>query len=254
MKKLCFLPIVMFSIGFLSFGQKINCNLDSNARVRITSNNISNKYTCFMEMTRGNSFRFGTGFLIHPRVILSAGHNFAWFPSGKVSQVKVYFGSIDNTNFLESDTLNLEKNTNLFYKKSYWIRHQISRDYSIVILPDSSIYKKVGGCFKIVNPADFASLKEINITGSPGDKDLFEIWTSQTTNFTISPNLTAIFYDLFAVVRNSGSPIWTNINNEVYALGVHSRGWGNCTASVLLTPEVVNEVRNWCTIAGVDFD
>lgn len=236
----------------MSVTAQITCVLDSTKRQRITALNYPNGYTCFMEMTRGGNLRWGTGFLIHPRVILTAGHNLAWYPTGGVNSVKVYFGSIDANTHLASDTLNLTEGVNKFFNSGYWLKGKIKYDYSIIILPDSAIYKKVGGCYSIqpIRRTDVVPTP-VHITGSPGDKPLFEMWTDHSTS--VENNGSYIRYDLFTVVRNSGSPIWIRTPNGYQAIGVHSRGYGDCTAAVLINQEVIDQIRAWCTQAGITF-
>ncbi|WP_166919764.1 trypsin-like serine peptidase [Flavobacterium poyangense] len=248
MKDILFLLFLLMPQLFYS--QDTNCEL-IDTRTRIVENNIPNMYTCYMVMNRGGSERYGTGFLIHPRVILSAGHNFAWYPNGSVNTVKVFFGSIDSSNYAISDTITLN-NTNRFFKSGYWAKGKIYRDYSVVILPDSTVYKKVKGIFKLPKPNKINDFKTLNITGSPGDKDFFEMWTANTVNFNIQSD--KITYDLFTEVRNSGSPVWSEKDGVYYALGVHSRKWGDCNAAVFLNEEVQQQIRAWCKEGGIILD
>lgn len=248
--KYLLLLIALFALTD-SVGQERACNPDLNIRRRITNAEMPNAFTCYMEMTRGRSARYGTGFLIHPRVILTVGHNLAWYPTGRVNQVKVYFGSIDSVHYLASDIIKLSKGSNQFYKNNYYMRGKIENDYAIIILPDSSIYKKVGGTYKIADTSMLQNTDLINITGSPGDKDLFEMWTSSTKNFGIQESM--VRYDLHTEVRNSGSPIWTKTGSTYYVIGAHSRSWGDCNAAVLINGEVLEQLKRWCKAAGVDF-
>ena len=251
MKKLQSLTIIiLLTFAVTSYAQITNCVKDSTKRTRIVQENIPNNYTCYMEMTRGGSKRYGTGFLIHPRVVLTAGHNLAYYPTGRVKDVTMYFGSIDSLNYAIKDEVKLKRGENKFYKSNYFIFDNIQRDFSIIILPDSSVYKKVKGYYNI-EPITTLNTDSINITGSPGDKDNFEIWTESTGNFFISKN--ALKYNLYTEVRNSGSPIWYQKSSNTYNIaGVHSRSYGSCSASVFITPEIYNQIKKWCKKAGIN--
>jgi len=249
-------PLILHIIIFLSFLQnansQINCVLDSTKRQRITTPNLHNAYTCYMEMTRGKTPRWGTGFLIHPRVLLTAGHNFAWYPTGSVNTVKLYFGSIDSVTYLASDTISLVDGVNKFYNSGYWLNGKVKNDYSIIILPDSTLYKKIGGCYSL-NPIIRTEKipTPVHITGSPGGKALFEIWTDSTNS--VENNGSYIRYDLFTAARNSGSPIWIKTQNGYQVIGIHSRSYGNCNAAVLINQDVINQIKEWCSKANVKF-
>jgi V8-like Glu-specific endopeptidase len=236
-----------------------NCNPDSSKRIRITNSNVPNEYTCYMEMKRGWSTYYGSGALIHPRVIITAGHNLAYFPVVKrvpfilfrgTRKIDMYFGSIDSHNYNTKKTVKLKRGKTKFFKSWYWANSKINRDYSIIILPDSSVYKKLGGCYKFapVSSNDIIG-SNIHITGSPGDKDLFQMWTDSTSNVSIVDS--SLRYDLFTAVRNSGSPIWKRTLSEIQLIGVHSRGFGDCNASVLIDNETYNQVVEWCKQAGI---
>ena len=264
MKTQC-LFILLFSLLFTqsTLGQDGICNPDPDARERITEHNIPNAYTCFMVMTRGKKKkRYGTGFLIHPRVVLTAGHNLAWYGTGHVNNVDLYFGSIDDSTYLFNKYVELKKGKNKFYKKKYWRKDEIHRDYSVIILPDSSVYKKVGGHFLVQPISEETTLPStIHITGSPRDKDIHEIWTANTTDYEVSSNCVAIKYDLYTLKRNSGSPIWGETEEGIIAVGVHSRKTPAkingvvqyCRRGVLINQNVYNQIKRWCAEAGVDF-
>ncbi|MBO9673399.1 MAG: hypothetical protein J7577_08140 [Sphingobacteriaceae bacterium] len=257
-------PIILLLIllFFFTYVKAQDCKPDSTKRLRITAANIPNDFSCYMEMTRGWHKYYGSGALIHPRVIITAGHNLAYFPFVKripfflfrgTRKIDLYFGSIDSNNYKAKRTLKLVKGKNKFFKSGYWINAKTNRDFSIIILPDSSLFKEVGGCYKFipVKPEELHTTA-LNLTGSPGDKKLFEMWTQSTNNFSITDF--SLKYDLFTAVRNSGSPVWIQ-KNGIRLVGVHSRGYKeaeSCNEAVMINEDTYKQVALWCKSAGVE--
>lgn len=69
-------------------------------------------------MSRGRKTTYATGFLIHSRMLLTAGHKLAWSPSGNIWHAKLFFGLVDATHHIASQDLELD-NSNRFFNGGY---------------------------------------------------------------------------------------------------------------------------------------
>ncbi len=251
------LSIVCVLVSAEARSQETMKPADSANRTRLTDFSEPHLYTCYMEMYRGFSKnpKMGTGFLIHPRVILTAGHNVAYYPTGRVKQVDAFFGSIDDSTYRAKETLRLRRRKNKFFKFSYCMVSTLSRDFAIVILPDSSVYKQLGGHYKL-DVLTSERLKErtdsISLTGSPMDMSPHEIWTETKSGFGVYDEK-CIKACLYTRPRNSGSPVWYHYNNALYVAGVHSRGntVTCCGTHLLMNQKVVDKIEKWCSRAGI---
>jgi V8-like Glu-specific endopeptidase len=250
---LCLTMMSKKSIAQSSLSE-IACKPDCSKRVKITDFQAPYSYVCFMYMQRGRKIYRGTGFLIHPRVVLTAGHNLATSVFRKVRKVDLYFGSRDSTTYKANQSVSLKKNINKFFKNFYWINGKICRDFSIIILPDSAVFEKVGGHFEVLPVSHRSkSQRTIKLTGSPGDKDDYEIWHQETNHYQLSAkNGGQLLYDIYTQPRNSGSPVWITAADRFQAIGVHSRSMDSCNAGKLLDKETYEQIAEWCRKAGID--
>jgi hypothetical protein len=251
--------LVLCLHSITSIAQQFDCTPDPNLRTRVISSEVPNTYTAYLVLYRGKRTNLGTGMLIHPRVLLTAGHNTAFFffskafpfIISKVHDVDMYFGSIDAKNYVAQKSVKLKKGRTKFFNNGYWWFSKIKDDYSIIILPDSSVYKALGGCYKIAPISSQGQLgKTITLTGSPKDKPEHEIWQESTNNFQVVNN-NVLRYDLFTLPRNSGSPIWIGPSGQPQAVGVHSRSYGSCNAAVLINDAVYKRISRWCSSVGI---
>lgn len=259
--RILFLHLCLSSFSLQAQNPWDNWTPDPDERVQV-SEEEPHRYACYISFKRGWSSARGSGFLIHPRLVLTAGHNQAFYPASKyfpwllsyVTQAELYFGSTDTESYIVSEHVRLRRGQRKVHKNVYWLKGSIDRDYSLIVLPDSSVYEAVGGYFKIapVGESELAG-KALHITGSPGDKASGELWTSSAHNH--EQNAQSLYYDIYTKGGNSGSVIWTKEGNAYRAVGIHSRKFNDqYNGALLINQEVYDQIKAWAAEAGIELD
>lgn len=200
----------------------------------------------------------GTGFLIHPRVILTAGHNFRIKRAARINRVRsadFHLGSTSSQQSISDFYYKIEDGNNEFCKLDNPPVYNITEDYAIVILPDSAMYRQAGGCFRL-RLYDAAAMKgkEIHIGSYPGDKPYRTLWTDRTTNHFAYKNY--MHYDFATEHGSSGAPVWLDNNGTYEVFAIHTNGDGfddvECNTATVITPAVYDQIKAWCASQGID--
>lgn len=259
MHRLFLLLFLLLPFAALAQTPKEDWMPNPDERVQV-SDGLPHRYACYISFKRGWSHARGSGFLIHPRLVLTAGHNQAFYPVSRyfpwlmsyVTQADLYFGSTDEQHYLSKQHIRLRRGKTKFHQNAYWLKGAIDRDYSLIVLPDSAVYKALGGCFEVM-PVGEKGLHgaELHITGSPGDKKQGELWTSMAHNF--EQNLQSLHYDIYTKGGNSGSVIWIETDSGYQAVGVHSRKFNDhYNGALLINQEVYDQIKAWAAKAGIE--
>lgn len=252
---------------------KYNINL---RRTKVTTVTGANTYIAYLNNHRklfgiiGLKHYNGTGFLIHPRVILTAGHNvrknsFFW---PNVKDIKMKFGATNISNSILDTTIKTEQGKNIISGNDGRFHYYSTKDWGIIILDDDKVYQKLGGCFS-VEIADEKKLqgKEIYLSGYPGsvrinqdckDDDSYkpktaELYEDRTTSFYFHDN--GLSYDFETEHGDSGAPVWYISNGKPIVFAIHTFGTRcNCSGGTIITREIYDEIVNFCKSKGIDIN
>lgn len=183
----------------------------------------------------------GTGWLIAPRCVITAGHCVylhgagGWAKSIEVSAGRngpaFPYGRITSTTFRAI---------------TQWTRDQNrSYDYGCIILPEAP--RGTGAapfCFNFAARSD-AELRSqtLNLSGYPGDKGGITQWfharqAKGVSAFTIE-------YDIDTAGGQSGSPVWQYSGGVRTAVGIHTNGSPLGNSATRITPAVAAMLRSW---------
>lgn len=217
-------------------------------------------------MRRGSNY-FGTAFFIHPRVLLTAGHNLRKRPQfyyTRVKSITIRVGATSPTSLIAQKNYKTVQNENIYTLESFNRDYSVYEDYGIIILPDDELYNKVGSHFKLI-PYDPEILKaaEVNIAGYPGNKSFCTLWADKTKNYftfinpVSNPNHSEYLkYDFTTTTGVSGSPVWIDQDGQSKVFAIHTYGNDNddkkCNTATLITKSVYNDIVRFCSSKGID--
>jgi V8-like Glu-specific endopeptidase len=211
----------------------------SDERVRISpATAVPWRWICQLFITFPDGGRFvGTGWLIGPRCVMTAGHCvYSRANGGWARRIEVVpgmdgasrpFGSAVGTAFRSVTGWTTSADPNF--------------DYGCIILPTP--LGNTVGYFGFANLND-ASLNGLlaNNSGYPADKPSGTQWYNAGRVSSITSR--KIYYMLDTYGGQSGSPVWRNLNGQRHAVGIHA--YGGCPNSATrINTDVYNNMLAW---------
>lgn len=255
MKKLALISLVCLVSAFsTSLAQNCNKELSKNRRVRVNPPQLKGDLLKVVQLDIRRKVWFwnekynATAAFIHPRVLITAGHNLT-DRFDPVSRIRITVGFTSNTVYLKQQDVYTEMNKNIYVLSSYRDNPTYEDDYGIIILPDDSLYKRAGGHFILTPYVPSRPPKELFLSGYPDPVTGIKLWTDRTQNFFYTPSL--LRYDFFTVEGSSGSPVYTGANQLV---GIHSGGFEEqnvCNIGTPITEKMKSQIRQWCRQHGI---
>lgn len=245
-----------------------NCDLNSTKERRTQVTIMTNPYSYVVQMSmhRGKTY-YGTAFFIHPRVLLTAGHNLRKRPQfifTRVKAITLRVGATNPNDYIIKEKYKTFQNDNIYTIESFNQNYSIYEDYGIIILPDENLYNKIGGHFKLtIYNENSLDNKEIHIAGYPGDKPYCTLWTDRTINYFTyvneknNPNkFKYLKHDFTTETGLSGGPVWYNYDDSNNVFAIHTYGNENddrkCNTATLITEKIFNDIVNFCKSKGIE--
>ncbi len=187
----------------------------------------------------------GTGWLVAPRLLLTAGHCvYMTDEGGWVSQIEVIPGR-DAANRPYGSAV-----TSAFRSVTGWTRDENSEyDYGAIMLPEDKRFGDQLGWFGYTAASDdHLSSAVANLSGYPGDGGPTGIqgtqwWHSRTLTGNTERQVT---YDIDTVGGQSGAPVWElQSNGGRYGLAIHTYGTSTTNGGTRITREVFDNIVRW---------
>lgn len=211
-------------------------------RIRITNTTAYPWRTiCSLRITARDGSRWiGTGWLVGPRTVITAGHVvYMHSRGGWVRSIEVTPGrNAANRPFGFCNATN-------FHSVKGWTRkRKRSHDYGAIILPRDCRYGSQLGYFGYANLNFFSLFNlNVNLSGYPGDKPSgTQWWHARRIKWVTGRTLV---YNIDTAGGQSGSPVWRLKNGKRHVVGIHTNGASSGNSATRITKPVFNNIKHW---------
>lgn len=214
-------------------------------RVRITqTQNVPWRRICALRITfpSGSTFR-GSGFLIGPRAVATAGHCVYMHNQGgwatKVEVIPGCNGATRPFGQVESRS---------FRSVTGWVQNRKPEsDYGCIVLPSGAFAGKGLGTFGFAafNAPTLLAQSAV-VAGFPGDKPFAEMWGMARRIKTVTEK--TLIYDIDTVGGQSGCPAYIKRNGHRYVVGIHNYGASTGNSATRVTKPVGDRLLAWSRI------
>lgn len=209
-------------------------------RVRITSTtSIPWRRICALRINFSGRFYRGTGFLIGPRAVVTAGHCVYMHGLGWARSIEVYPGANGSSYHYGKVT------SGSFRSVTGWVTNKRPEsDYGCIVLPQGSFGGRNLGSFGFaaLTPQELVAAPAV-LAGFPGDKPFAEMWGMARRIKTVNAN--TLTYDIDTMGGQSGAPVYIKRNGQRKVVGIHNYGASSGNSATRITPAVYNRLLAW---------
>jgi len=227
---------------------KINAS-DGRTQV-LTTSQWPNSVHGVIAFKRNRITTWGTGILIGPHIVLTAGHNLYDREAKAKTDVKsLQFLPGMNGQSLPFGVIEVEQ----YFVSPNYIKEG-KEDYGILILKRP--IGEVTGYFGLAClESEEIKTKRINVTGYPSDKvaskpNVYEMWGMGGEASHVDQNRGIINYLIDTESGQSGSGVWYQEGEEYYVCGVHVAGTQFVNTATLLTRAMYKQIHTWVEQVG----
>lgn len=196
---------------------------------------------CALKITaKDNSRWIGTGWLVAPRTIITAGHCvYMHDRGGWPKSIEVIPGLNDASRPFGSCV------GSTFRSVNGWVSSKKREyDYGAIILSGNCRPGDKTGVFGFAAKDDnYLRNAYLNLSGYPGDKGGNQQWFMARKAKSLAPRV--ITYDIDSMGGQSGSPVWVKVGATRFAVGIHTNGHSSGNSATRIVSPVFNNIQAW---------
>ncbi len=217
-------------------------------RVRVGNTKVY-PWRCICQLTietKTGQVAVGTGWLVGPRTVITAGHCvYLHNHGGWAKRITVRAGRNG------PDSPYGAVASSQFHSVSGWkSKANRSNDYGAIILPSNQPLGTRLGHFGFANHGALSLLgRVVNLSGypagnvNPENKPFgYQWWHARMITF-VAPRY--FVYNIDTQGGQSGSPVWRLINGKRYAVGIHTNGSSSGNSATRITKPVFDNIKSW---------
>lgn len=217
--------------------------IDEDDRVEVTdTESYPWRCICSLRMlTQDNRNFIGTGWLVSPRLVLTAGHCVFFHNHGGWAQrIEVIPGRRGSNQPFGSAV------STAFRSVRGWTQNRDrDYDYGAIILPESSRFGDQLGWFGYATRSDDElEGATMNLAGYPGDQPSGTQWFHARRLEDVDDRV--LTYEIDTAGGQSGAPVWQLLpDGGRYGVGIHTNGSHAGNSATRINSEVFNNIISW---------
>ncbi|MDB5248319.1 MAG: hypothetical protein JWQ40_2713 [Segetibacter sp.] len=196
---------------------------------------------CALKITAQNGSKWiGTGWLISPRTVITAGHCvYMHDEGGWAKSIEVIPAQNDlQRPYFSGSSSYLKSVTGWTQSKNR------ENDYGAIILPSSFRPGDTTGYFGYsVKDDSYLMSSVLNLSGYPGDKGGDQQWFMALKPKSLSSRV--ITYDIDTMGGQSGAPVWIKVGDARYCVGIHTNGHTSGNSATRIVTAVFDNLKAW---------
>lgn len=185
----------------------------------------------------------GTGFLVGPRIVVTAGHVvYMRKHGGWAKEIEVIPGRNGSARPYGSCK------SRHFHSVSGWTRNnKRDYDYGAIVLPADCRFGDRVGHFGYANYGAWTLRSLIvNLAGYPGDKGGSTQWWHARRLTSVGSR--RLRYNIDSAGGTSGGPVWRYVNGQRYVVGIHTTGHSSGNGATRINRSVFDRIKSWKTL------